>query len=112
MVKIKHHLLFLNIFVFIGLSLFFITTNNSVMAMENNTYNTYKGEQKKDNDILDEAIEHLDEAIKYFNKKRIQIILDKITKLLSKNETKIKKRNITLEEQNLFISKKSNKNKK
>lgn len=36
MFKIKHHLLFLNIFVFIDLGLFLITSNNQVMAMENN----------------------------------------------------------------------------
>ncbi|WEK82469.1 MAG: putative secreted protein, SAP44-like [Candidatus Phytoplasma pruni] len=36
MFKIKHHLLFLNIFVLIGLELFLISSNNQVMAMENN----------------------------------------------------------------------------
>ncbi|MDW3617551.1 MAG: SVM family protein [Candidatus Phytoplasma pruni] len=36
MFKIKHHLLFLNIFVFIGLGLFLISSNNYIMAMENN----------------------------------------------------------------------------
>ncbi|MDC9032170.1 SVM family protein [Columbia Basin potato purple top phytoplasma] len=36
MFKFKNNLLLLNVFLFIGLRLFLITNNNSVMAMENN----------------------------------------------------------------------------
>lgn len=36
MFKFKNNLLLLNIFLFIGLRLFLITNNNSIMAMENN----------------------------------------------------------------------------
>ncbi|PEH36296.1 SVM family protein [New Jersey aster yellows phytoplasma] len=39
MFKIKHHLLFLNIFVFFGLGLFLITSNNYIMAMGNKNSN-------------------------------------------------------------------------
>nr|WP_261974339.1 SVM family protein [Milkweed yellows phytoplasma] len=35
MFKIKHHLLFLNIFIFAFLVLFLITSNNPIMAMGN-----------------------------------------------------------------------------
>lgn len=36
MFKFKNNLLLLNIFLFIGLRLFLITNNDSIMAMENN----------------------------------------------------------------------------
>ncbi|TKA87955.1 MAG: putative secreted protein, SAP67-like [Candidatus Phytoplasma asteris] len=39
MFKMKNHLLFLNIFVFFGLGLFLITSNNYIMAMGNKNSN-------------------------------------------------------------------------
>nr|ABU55760.1 hypothetical protein [Clover phyllody phytoplasma] len=102
--KNQFKIIYLCLITFISLLFIF---NNKVMAMQNN-----KNKQKSDVDLMEEAVEELSEGIKYFNKKGIQINLDKIMKLLPKKETNTKKRNITLEEPNLFISKKSNKNKK
>ncbi|WP_017193785.1 SVM family protein [Vaccinium witches'-broom phytoplasma] len=107
MFKLKNQfkIIYLCLIIFVGL--LFIINNQQLMAMQNN-----KNKQKSDVDLMEEAVEELSEGIKYFNKKGIQINLDKIMKLLPKKETNTKKRNITLEEPNLFISKKSNKNKK
>ncbi|MDO8064051.1 SVM family protein [Candidatus Phytoplasma bonamiae] len=78
MMQVKNKL-FLPFFLMIYLGLFLLININSVMAMENNN----KNQQKEDYELLDKEIDNLNEGIKYFNKKGIQINLDKIAKLLS-----------------------------
>ncbi|MEC4559254.1 MAG: SVM family protein ['Conium maculatum' witches'-broom phytoplasma] len=86
MVKLKNQIktIYLGLITYIGL--LFIFNNHQVMAMQNN-----KNKQKNEFDIVEEAIDQLNEGIEYFNKKGIQINLNKITKLLSKNEKRKQK---------------------
>ncbi|MDV3166527.1 MAG: SVM family protein ['Waltheria sp.' little leaf phytoplasma] len=78
MFRTKAKLQLSKIFLFFSLGLIFIS-NNSVIAMKNNN----KKQQKEDYELFDEAIDNLNEGIKYFSKKGIQINLNKITTLLS-----------------------------
>uniref|UniRef100_UPI0012EB5444 SVM family protein n=1 Tax=Chrysanthemum yellows phytoplasma TaxID=238674 RepID=UPI0012EB5444 len=93
----------INIYLFIFLGLLFIINNQKVMAMENNS----KDKLKKDIDIIEKAIDTLEENVKYFTKKGIQINLDKLTKLFSNN----KKRNI-YQQQNIVSTSQPHKKKK
>lgn len=85
MFKLKNQFKIIYFCLITFISLLFIF-NNKVMAMQNN-----KNKQKSDVDLMEEAVEALSEGIKYFNKKGIQINLDKIMKLLPKKETNTKK---------------------
>ncbi|AGL90072.1 SVM family protein [Candidatus Phytoplasma australiense] len=82
MFKLQNQLKIISICLLAVLGMLLIINNNQVMAMESNN----KNQQKKEYEEFDEAIDNLKEGIKYFNKKRIQINLNKITKLLSRNE--------------------------
>ncbi|WP_017193212.1 SVM family protein, partial [Italian clover phyllody phytoplasma] len=90
-------------YLFIFLVLLFIINNQKVMAMENNS----KDKLKKDIDILEEAIDTLEENVKYFTKKGIQINLNKLTNLFFNN----KKRNI-YQQQNIVSTSQPHKKKK
>ncbi|WP_024563505.1 SVM family protein [Candidatus Phytoplasma tritici] len=102
MVKLKNQFKIINIYLFIFLGVLFIINNQKVMAMENNS----KDKSKKDIDIIEETIDTLEENVKYFTKKRIQINLNKLTKLLSNN----KKRNASA--QNIASTSQPHKKKK
>ncbi|OIJ44640.1 SVM family protein [Rice orange leaf phytoplasma] len=81
MLKLKKYFKIINVFLLTFLGILLIN-NNQVMAMENNN----KNQQKEEYEEFDEAMDILTEGIKYFNKKGIKINLNKITKLLSRNQ--------------------------
>ncbi|MBS2126154.1 SVM family protein ['Fragaria x ananassa' phyllody phytoplasma] len=68
------------------IAILFTINNHQLMAMEND-----KNKQKNNFDIFEEVVEQFSEGIEYFNKKGIQINLNKITKLLSQNEKRKQK---------------------
>ncbi len=85
--QIKNKLYLLPLFLINYLGLFLLINIHPVMAADNN-----KNQQKEDYDLVDKAINDLNEGIEYFNKKGIQINLTRITKLIS---TKQKRNNQT-----------------
>ncbi|EMR14466.1 MULTISPECIES: SVM family protein [Candidatus Phytoplasma] len=87
MIQIKNKLYLLPLFLINYLGLFLLINIHPVMAADNN-----KNQQKEDYDLVDKAINDLNEGIEYFNKKGIQINLTRITKLIS---TKQKRNNKT-----------------
>ncbi|MDV3147178.1 MAG: SVM family protein, partial [Sweet potato little leaf phytoplasma] len=87
MMQIKNKLYLLPLFLINYLGLFLLINIHPVMAADNN-----KNQQKEDYDLVDKAINDLNEGIEYFNKKGIQINLTRITKLIS---TKQKRNNQT-----------------
>ncbi|MDO8005592.1 SVM family protein [Candidatus Phytoplasma australasiaticum] len=87
MMQIKNKLYLLPLFLINYLGLFLLIDIHPVMAADNN-----KNQQKEDYDLVDKAINDLNEGIEYFNKKGIQINLTRITKLIS---TKQKRNNQT-----------------
>ncbi len=101
MVKLKHKFktFYFCLITFIGL--FFIFNNHQVMAMQNNK-NKQKINLEKEIDT-NEAIVELIEGIEYFDKKGIQINLNKITKILYQNE---KRKQKPEENKSIFINNK------
>nr|ARE29779.1 putative effector [Crotalaria phyllody phytoplasma] len=87
MIQIKNKLYLLPLFLINYLGLFLLINIHPVTAADNN-----KNQQKEDYDLVDKAINDLNEGIEYFNKKGIQINLTRITKLIS---TKQKRNNKT-----------------
>ncbi|MDO8030303.1 SVM family protein ['Planchonia careya' phytoplasma] len=96
MMQLKINYIFFLPLCFSYLGLFLLINIHPVMAMENNN----KNQQKEDYDLLDKAIDDLNEGIKYFNKKGSQINLNRIIKLIS-----IKKRNNQKEDSSLSSKK-------
>ncbi|MDV3178446.1 MAG: SVM family protein, partial [Sweet potato little leaf phytoplasma] len=68
MMQIKNKLYLLPLFLINYLGLFLLINIHPVMAADNN-----KNQQKEDYDLVDKAINDLNEGIEYFNKKGIQI---------------------------------------
>ncbi|WP_017192996.1 SVM family protein [Italian clover phyllody phytoplasma] len=87
MFKIKYNLLFSNIFVFIGLSLFLITNNNSIMAAPKKNHGkdiiSSKEEAKKDVKNFYELYNTLENYSEEDRNKIIQMLSNpEITKIL------------------------------
>ncbi|MDV3143803.1 MAG: SVM family protein [Candidatus Phytoplasma australasiaticum] len=101
MMQIKNKIHFLPLFFISYLGLFLLINIHPVMATDNN-----KNQQKEDYDLVDKAINDLNEGIEYFNKKGIQINLTRITKLIS---TKQKRNNQTENSSSSSSSKKTKK---
>ncbi|WP_323847821.1 MAG: SVM family protein [Phytoplasma sp.] len=98
MFKFKKQFKIIYFYFIIFIGLLFIFNNNQLIAMQN-----IQNKLKIDLDIAEEAVDKLIQSTEYFNKKGMQINLNKITKLLSKDD---KRKQKTVDE---YINSKNNK---